>query len=200
MGEDRDRAKRDLRGQLRKFGRQLARRQLTQPSTIACGRIVESAAFGAATHVVLYAARGVEVDPLLLEGAALTSGKAVYYPRATADGLEFLATRHADLRSGRFGIPEPAAGEPLMSDRTGVLFVVPGVAFDLSGSRLGRGTGYYDRALIRYPAAVRIGLAYEFQLLPALPTSPADVPMHMIATDARLLTSPTGPRRRETPL
>jgi 5-formyltetrahydrofolate cyclo-ligase len=68
-----------------------------------------------------------------------------------------------------------------------VVFLVPGVAFDARGVRLGRGVGWYDRALGRYPRGIRIGLAYEFQVVPSLPEAPWDVRMHAIVTEAGLI-------------
>jgi 5-formyltetrahydrofolate cyclo-ligase len=73
--------------------------------------------------------------------------------------------------------------------------VVPGVAFDLRGARLGRGRGWYDRALARYPAGTRLGLAYEFQVVPALPEAPWDVRMHALVTEARLIGEAAGASR-----
>jgi 5-formyltetrahydrofolate cyclo-ligase len=68
-----------------------------------------------------------------------------------------------------------------------VLFLVPGLAFDARGARLGRGAGSYDRALARHVNALRIGLAYEFQLVQRLPEAAWDIRMDAVATDARLV-------------
>jgi len=68
-----------------------------------------------------------------------------------------------------------------------VLFLVPGVAFDARGVRLGRGIGWYDRALERHPRSIRVGLAYGFQVVSRLPEAPWDVRMHAIVTEAGLI-------------
>ena len=65
--------------------------------------------------------------------------------------------------------------------------MVPGVAFDPRGVRLGRGAGCYDRALARHPTALRVGLAYEMQVVPSLPEATWDVPMDAVVTEARVL-------------
>ncbi len=82
----------------------------------------------------------------------------------------------------QFGIGEPAGDE--WTDLEAVqLITVPGVAFDPAGNRMGRGRGFYDRLLKSTPHAVKIGLAYDFQMLDAIPTEPHDVRMDRVITD-----------------
>jgi 5-formyltetrahydrofolate cyclo-ligase len=151
-------------------------------SAAGCERLVSLHAFAAARHVVVYAAIGNELDPAAVAEHAAAAGKRVYYPDPDQDAHE-PSFRHVPER--------PAAGGPngrlLDVDETGILFVVPGVAFDVRGARLGRGYGWYDRALARYPAAARVGLAYDFQIVPELPVAAWDVRMHAVVTEARLL-------------
>jgi 5-formyltetrahydrofolate cyclo-ligase len=65
--------------------------------------------------------------------------------------------------------------------------VMPGVAFSQDGLRLGRGGGYYDSTLVRMPRAARIGVAFDVQVLPALPREPHDAPLDAVVTEARTL-------------
>lgn len=82
----------------------------------------------------------------------------------------------------QFGIGEPTGAE--WTDLEAVqLIAVPGVAFDPEGNRMGRGRGFYDRLLKSTPNAVKIGLAYDFQMLDAIPTEPHDVRMDRVITD-----------------
>jgi 5-formyltetrahydrofolate cyclo-ligase len=81
---------------------------------------------------------------------------------------------------------EPTDGEPLPDRAIGTVFIGPGVGFDERGARLGRGAGCFDRALPRFGGAVRVGLAYEFQVVPLLPEAPWDVRMDTVVTDARV--------------
>ena len=69
------------------------------------------------------------------------------------------------------------------------MFLVPGVAFTPCGVRLGRGVGWYDRALGRHPRGIRIGLAYGFQVVPRLPEAPWDVRMHAVVTESRSISA-----------
>ena len=82
----------------------------------------------------------------------------------------------------QFGIGEPMGDE--WTDLEAVqLIAVPGVAFDPAGNRMGRGRGFYDRLLKSTPHAVKIGLAYDFQMLDTIPTEPHDVRMDRVITD-----------------
>ncbi|MDR3045808.1 MAG: 5-formyltetrahydrofolate cyclo-ligase [Desulfovibrio sp.] len=104
----------------------------------------------------------------------------------------------ADLKPGRYGIaePDPArcpaidmdAAPGLAPNFAPGLAVIPGVAFDRRGNRLGHGAGYYDRFLA-HPAMARtalVGLAYAFQIVPALPVAPWDRPVHALCTEEGL--------------
>lgn len=187
MGEDHAQAKRFLRQELWATLRNLSAADAARQSVHACDRLAETGGFRAARRVVLYASFGGEVDLTSLAAVALNDGKAVYYPRVAGDRLEFLRADPRALRPGRFGVPEPPDGAALEPDAEGALFVVPGLAFDLRGTRLGRGAGYYDRALPHHPGARRIGIAFEFQIMPRLPEAAGDVPMSAVVTDARLI-------------
>ncbi|WP_035067963.1 5-formyltetrahydrofolate cyclo-ligase [Nitratidesulfovibrio termitidis] len=104
----------------------------------------------------------------------------------------------ADLKPGRYGIAEPDPARCPAIDMDAApgsassfapdLAVIPGVAFDLQGNRLGHGAGYYDRFLA-HPAMARtalVGLAYAFQIVPALPVAPWDRPVHALCTEEGL--------------
>ncbi len=184
MGEDHTQAKRRLRGAFRALAHETSVASRAAASATACRRLGERGELAAAGHVALYVPLDGEPDPAHLAEIALRAGKGVYYPRVTAEGLEFVAADPRTFRAGPLGVPEPSAGPRLPPDG-GLFFVVPGLAFDLGGTRLGRGGGHYDRALAARPGAARFGLAFEFQVLPRLPRAPWDVPMNGVATEAR---------------
>ena len=135
----------------------------------------------------------IETLPLLQTG--LAQGKTVACPRLTDSGrLEH--RRVSDpihLTRGRFGLLEP---DPVRSDPVDPaafnLILVPGLAFDPRGHRLGLGGGYYDRFLSEAnPGALRIGLAVERQISTApLPIEPHDQPVAAIVTERRLIEIP----------
>ena len=139
-------------------------------------------AFATAAVVLAYDPIGAEVDPGPLVATARSAGRPVYRP----DGGEAPAWIRCP------GVPDDSpsllTADLLHSGPTVVL--VPGIGFDPTGMRLGRGAGYYDRALARLraeAAVVVIGLAYEVQIVPRLPCEPWDQRVDLIATEARVL-------------
>jgi 5-formyltetrahydrofolate cyclo-ligase len=96
-----------------------------------------------------------------------------------------LAQYTPELKKGKFGIPEPA--KPVWAGPDELdLILVPGVAFDLTGERIGRGGGFYDRLLPQY-RAVRVGIGFGFQTLEKLPTEPHDCRLDWLVTESGIL-------------
>ena len=188
MGDDHTDAKDALRRRLRTARANLSPRVAAERSAAVCARVMGLPAFTTARAVVAYAPVENEVDPASVVAAALADGKAVYYPRRAADGLEFLQSDPAGLQRRGFPVPEPVDGRPLAVEAgEDIAFLVPGIAFDPGGVRLGRGAGCYDRALARHPRAARIGLAYEMQLVASLPEAAWDIRMDAVVTEVRVL-------------
>jgi len=140
---------------------------------------------------VLYAAKDNEPETALMLEHALASGRRVFFPKIASNNpiLSLIrVTDHAELKPGAFGILEPTGAEmipPALLERT--LICVPGVAFSLSGQRLGRGRGYYDCLLAAAnPRAITAGLAYSFQVLNRLPQSPHDRRLGFIVTPSAI--------------
>ena len=181
-------SKRLLRETVRAFRRRVAVDRLARASADLCARVLASSAFARAERLVAYCPTDGEADPGCVVAAARAMGLPVYLPRASGSAPCFVAA-DGPLRPGRYGIPEPSVGEPLADAGAETMILVPGVAFDQTGTRLGRGGGYYDRALAAWPTATTVGLAYEFQILPRLPRDPWDVPVSALATDARWIMS-----------
>lgn len=129
-----------------------------------------------------------EVDTAGLIRQSLARGQEVAVP-VVQPGTRVL--RHAliqdlgQLQPGRWGLLEPAAGHPCWLEDLGRidLVVVPGLAFDRRGNRLGLGGGYYDRFLARV-SAPKAGLIYSALLLDALPAEAHDIPMDLVVTEA----------------
>jgi len=89
------------------------------------------------------------------------------------------------FRIANYGIREPESPVPVAIDRVD-LMIVPGVAFDTEGNRLGRGGGYYDRLLAGFGGA-SVAVAFDFQIVPLLPCEPHDQPVDMVVTESKLL-------------
>ena len=185
MGETTDSPKARLRGALDARRTAVAAEALGQASLAICERIAASVEYARCRHVVLYAARRGEVELGAIDGlVGRDAGRTTYYPRVEGGRLAFRRATRDQLVPGRFGIPEPAASAPsLPRDAGDVLVVVPGLAFDRRGNRLGTGKGYYDRALPEYPHATRIGVALEVCMVDRIPVEQWDVPMHLVVTE-----------------
>ena len=153
-------------------------------------RLVQSlAAFRDAETVLCYLSAGSEVETRGILEACFRAGKRVALPRCYEDSrMEFLPVTAVSQASelSRFGIAEPPHGEPLDPADAG-LCLVPALAFDKNGFRLGYGMGYYDRYLKRF-SGTAVGLCYEDCLREALPVNQNDRPVHLIVTEQQVIT------------
>lgn len=104
-----------------------------------------------------------------------------------------------ELVPNHFGIPQPPRETArFLPTRAIPLFLVPGLAFDTAGGRLGYGLGFYDRAFAEAaPGALKVGLAFEVQILARVPSDPHDVPMDFVVTEDRVIPA-AAIRRRGT--
>jgi 5-formyltetrahydrofolate cyclo-ligase len=146
--------------------------------------------FAVARVLALYSPIHGEVDTTWLRQLAMATGKTVLLPVMTAEALLFRELRsNDDLVPGAFGIMEPTAACPVRQPAEADLLVVPGVAFDLAGRRLGYGKGCYDRALHRLENSGKlVAIAYDFQVLDEIVGESHDVQMDLIITEMRIVT------------
>lgn len=184
---------RQLRRALRTQRRALSPAQQAAASTAVAAMVAALPAFRYARRIGFYLAHGGELDPAPLRQRAQRLGKGCYLPVLHPLGhnrLHFVAWREGEpLVRNRFGIQEPRLQRPVPIWSLD-LILVPLVAFDAQGNRLGQGAGFYDRTLAlrrRGHRPLLIGLAHGFQQVPLLPTAPWDVPLDGIATERRFL-------------
>lgn len=150
--------------------------------------LLETPAFASARRVAFYAALPDEVPIRHAFAAALARKRSLWFPRTLPEGLEFAPVeRWEALRPGAQGVLEPDpthAAEPLAA---GDLVLVPGLAFDRSGRRLGRGGGNYDRAFPPDRAhPVLYGVAFVWQVLDVLPCQAHDLRVDGLLTETGL--------------
>ncbi len=141
------------------------------------------------TIAAFVSARGeIPVESLLK--SVLASGRTLVLPRVvhSENRMDFhQMDRLSDLVPGSFGILEPRADMPVVQETAIQLVLIPGVAFDPRGGRVGFGKGFYDLALPRLnPEAVRVGVAYSFQVVENLPQIEKDQKMQWILTEEGL--------------
>jgi 5-formyltetrahydrofolate cyclo-ligase len=181
-------AKAGLRQQVRERLNGMTPQQRAEASFKICSRLRQQAVWNSAGSILLFAPMLSEPDvwPLLEE--ALAAGKTVALPRFSAETKTYLAARiqdlERDLRRGQLGIREPtkACAEFPLSRLE--LVLVPGVAFDLQGRRLGRGKGYYDRLLTNV-RGVKCGVGFNEQIVDLIPVGPLDIQLDCILTPTR---------------
>lgn len=151
-------------------------------------RLLNVGALGTARAVGLYGPIRGEVPVRECFTALRRKAMAIYFPRVAEETrLEFARIdAWEQLVRGYRGICEPDPSLPAVPIRELDVLVIPGVAFDLEGRRLGWGKGFYDRALRGY-RGFRIGLAYDFQILESLPEDPHDERVDAVISEKRLI-------------
>ena len=181
-------SKADWRRKISTALKNLPRKKRRTDSEKLRARLKEQDFFRAARSVLFFAPLPEEVDlwPLLEE--TINSGKVVALPCFDADKEIYTSRRvknvHVEILSGQFGIREPSVGCVEMAPGDLDLVLVPGVAFDLNGRRLGRGKGYYDRLLENFTGK-KVGIAFDEQIVEAVPSESLDVRMNYILTPTR---------------
>lgn len=141
-----------------------------------------------ASAILFFAALPDEPDTWSLLAEALLAGKTVALPRFSSRthsyGVGVVRNLEADVQSGQFGIREPGVSCPEIPLNRLDLVLVPGVAFDARGGRLGRGKGFYDR-LLSAVNGTKCGVAFDEQIVEAVPVVPLDVRVNCILTPTR---------------
>lgn len=164
--------------------RQLRNRRGPQASPPRVHELTASGIWASASTIASYCQAGSEQTPSLIEEAAKKAGKAIVYPRVIGAGkMVFKApVPRSSFEIGRYGIAEPPATAETIDVAKIDLFLVPLLACDQYGTRLGYGGGYYDRLLEQAPG-FRCGLGFGFQRVADLPRERHDVRMQGLLTD-----------------
>ena len=179
-----DEEKRLLRQQVRQRIRALPPRYLARAGAAITEHIAASAPYAAAGTVFSYVNTAAEADIQGLLRRVLADGKRLAVPLCVAPGVmqARLLPDPGALRPGRYGILEPPADAPFLPPEEVELLIVPCLACDRRGRRLGHGGGYYDRYLAGYAGAAMV-VCPERLILPAVPTGPYDRPIPLLVTE-----------------
>jgi len=174
--------KKELRQIIRARKASYSKEQLEVMSVDVCRDIMQDGAWRAAGVVLLYHALPDEVNTELLIERAVFMGKTVLLPVVVGDDLELRVYEgDSSLSVGAFGIKEPTGPVFPVSEYDSInLAIVPGMAFDAYGNRLGRGKGYYDRLLPRLRNAMKIGVCFPFQMVERVPSEVHDVKVEIL--------------------
>ncbi len=183
--------KRDLRKQIEAAIADLSADDVAAASKAVCDRLLDEDAVRRATHLAVYAAFGREIDLSRVARDRHAAGTVLCYPRFNRAQKLYemvpIADPVSDLQPGHWGLLEPRPDLPPLSDRIRIdqlAWLIPGVAFDPSGNRLGRGGGYYDR-MLKDTLGARIGVGCDCQLVPTVPADSHDQYVNLVITDRR---------------
>lgn len=170
--------KRELRKYVRSLKGRYGAQELEALSVAVVDRLLAHPRIAAADSVMMYYSLPDEVCTHEAVDRLLSAGKRVYLPAVISETEMELRCYEsaADLQEGSFKIKEPV-GRPFTAYGEIEIAVIPGMAFDVTGNRLGRGKGYYDRFLSRIQQAYKLGVCFPFQLLPSIPAEETDVRM-----------------------
>ena len=160
-------------------------------SRLMIARICVLTQYEKAKIVMTYMGFGSEIETQPFFERIIADGKMAVLPRVDR-GSQTLMLHHArgtsDLLTGKWGIREPGADAPPLSIKEIDFLLMPGVAFDRFGNRLGYGRGYYDKLLSTAdPALTRVAAAFSCQMVEAVPVGPTDQRIDCIITESEII-------------
>ncbi len=172
--------KKELRAMIRARKRAMSVQQIEDASRALGEQLRVCEAYRNARTIYGYLPYNQEVRTVPMLEQALRDGKAVAVPKVYGEEMRFI--RMTDLSAvtqGYAGIPEPVADGPVAEDPQ-ALVLMPGLAFDPQGHRIGYGGGFYDRFLAAEPEHPTVALCYDFQMLEHVDTEEFDIPVDVV--------------------
>lgn len=177
--------KRALRERLLAVRGALSPEEVSRRSRLVVARLLELPAISKTEAVFCYLSHGCEVQTHQLVRDWLAAGKHIHVPAYHAEQRRYqpshICDLERDLAAGKLGILEPHTRRT--PDRPADVAIVPGVAFDAQGHRLGYGKGFYD-GMLKHFVGLKIALAFDCQMQPSIPHAPKDVPMDAVVTES----------------
>ncbi len=172
--------KQELRAHIRTLKRQMTEDEIVTKSNALCTLFTQTDAYRNAKALYGYLSYNQEVRTMPILEQALRDGKRVALPKCYGSEMRFIYTDDLTLiGKSSCGVPEPLADEPVADDET-ALVLMPGLAFDREGHRMGYGGGYYDRFLAAEPDHPTVALCFDFQITEQIPTEEFDIPVDLV--------------------
>ena len=172
--------KHQLRQSIRQQKRAMTEEEILRRSAKLGELFASSEAYQNAKTIYGYLPYNQEVRTVPMLERALREGKRVAVPKVYGEEMKFIYLDDLNqVAKGYAGIPEPIADGPVADDET-ALVLMPGLAFDPQGHRIGYGGGFYDKFLSREPEHPTLALCYEFQMAPHLETEEFDIPVDTV--------------------
>lgn len=178
-----NRIRQDLREKRKKISPQL----YLEKSQMIRSTLESLPIYKAAKRLLVYISSSEEVDTIAFVKDCLAAGQTVFVPRVQGEKLVVCPiTKWEDLEPGQYGILEPIEVIKDVNPSEIDLIIVPGIAFDKTRHRIGYGKGFYD-TLLKTTKGLKIGLAFQEQILDKIPEEEHDVAMDIIITDQNIL-------------
>ena len=181
--------KKELRRYIREQKRHFTPQQLGEMSLGIMSLLLSNSHIQKADAILMYHSLPDEVDTHSALDQLLAMGKKVLLPKVVSETemtIHEYTGRDSLQPSEPYGILEPTTPEfSIVNCQLSIVIVVPGMAFDRQGHRLGRGKGYYDRFLSRIPNIYKIGVCFPFQLIDKVPFEPTDILVDEVLSDIR---------------
>ena len=172
--------KQELRRAIRERKRAMTEEEIVERSNALAEKFYNSPAYQAASTIYGYLPYNQEVRTIPMLQRALDEGKRVAVPKVYGEEMRFIYLDDlTQVSKGYAGIPEPIADAPVAEDQQ-ALVLMPGLAFDPQGHRIGYGGGFYDRFLAQEPHHPTLALCYEFQMQAHLDTEEFDIPVDTV--------------------
>ena len=172
--------KKELRRMIREQKRAMTEEMIVEKSEKLGQLFAASELYRNAKSIYGYLPYNQEVRTVAMLEQAIRDGKRVAVPKCYGDEMRFLWMDDlSKVEKGYANIPEPIADEPVADDPT-ALVLMPGLAFDPDGHRIGYGGGFYDKFLAAEPGHPTLALCYDFQMLPHLETEAHDLPVDVV--------------------
>ena len=172
--------KTELRRRIREKKRAMTPEEIEERSRELGRKFAATEAYRKAKTVYGYMPYNQEVRTVPMLRRALEEGKRVAVPKVYGDDMKFIYLDDlSQVAKGYAGIPEPVADGPVAQDET-ALVLMPGLAFDRAGHRIGYGGGFYDKFLAREPHHPTVALCYDFQVMDRLETEEFDIPVDLV--------------------
>jgi len=172
--------KKELRRRIRERKRAMTESEIDGKSALLGLKFRASTLYSQANTIYGYLPYNQEVRTVPMLQQALRDGKRVAVPKVFGDEMRFIyMTDLTAVEKGYAGIPEPVASSPVADDPT-ALVLMPGLAFDAEGHRIGYGGGFYDKFLEKEPDHPTLALCYDFQMMEHLETEEHDIPVEQV--------------------
>lgn len=176
----------ELRQEIRNLRQSTYPVDLFKKSKDIIARLIELEELKGPKKIMLYLSYGSEVMTFDTINLCIVTGMRVYVPYLIDKDMEVSVIHNlSELKMSEYGIMEPIQREKIDKSEIDIV-IVPGVVFDRKGNRIGSGLGYYDRFL-KGMKAVKIALAYDFQVVDKIVPTKEDIPMDMIVTEKEVI-------------